>query len=838
MLCVINKHVDVASFNRRVVSEPAGQLRLRHHIGAVRNEPVLLSRVGTSLYDVDLHLSRPAVQQILCAMLARAEQLPLPAISLKGRRSYQVNPETVVLLKGIALQLAKRQAQTLDIRETALLSLQLEKVARLLPSASPLAELCQRLALQSQAAWAQLAHAEAQRQLLPQWQCYERPGAASNKQGRLSVGMVLGVDAGIGVGVHLGLQYGQGISNDDEGTMLETRSAALSASVSVSGDLGVASLTAGLEGQVVQTSFQEFNSAAVFVKLNAQKLVPGSRQETLDRGARRVSWLRTLLPRYRNELWYYRRVQQRAADQQQRLGVLLGWLGQRDHSAALPGARATLLLGGQSRRVMGRGHLAGAALGSGGAASVAMERNDIHMPLLTPYWQALRAPHGVARNPTIACQRLAALERRAQPLFDRPQPGLPPLRRLIGYGVDSIAGLRDCTPAVLQQAVAGLAAELAHYCAIVQQQDAGIGKRQGIDQVLASFTASWQGRSREDVLANMALVHTALLLAVRGRADTGAVEQQLRQMVEPIYAAPIRHDAVALATRVAFRDILKLQISQRSYALDIDVDGDLRGTKVGVLFTESKRTHSNPMRACDYKDVLVRLSTSLANEQMFERAMQALAVSLGQHQLTLEPSAQADMRLALHGQLGCGSTLLLRFYRPQYQQREDFPAHAAGYRLQLLRLEIDSSHSMGLSLPVQPGLTLGLGGAGGATRVLYESWGDNSLTAPMMHYLHLQAINEPERWQVMCKMQRRSLSRLLRRLADEHSAVHQEACYFLRAQPQDGFATRFFAAMRGFDAGTVSVAQAQAVLDTFLERQYPLWQADKQAFAGRLELPA
>jgi hypothetical protein len=184
--------------------------------------------------------------------------------------------------------------------------------------------------------------------------------------------------------------------------------------------------------------------------------------------------------------------------------------------------------------------------------------------------------------------------------------------------------------------------------------------------------------------------------------------------------------------------------------------------------------------------------------------------------------------------------LLLQFYQPQYQLDAGFAQDAIGYRLQLVRLISGMTIGADVSadIPVQPGVKLkpGLQARTMTGRVLFERWGDNTLTIAMLHYLHLRAVDEHERWPALCQTQQGPLSSLFCRLADTCSAVHKEARYFLARQPQDGFDVAFFATMRGFNQRTVSFAQALEALGKLSERQYPLWQQDKLTFPGRTEL--
>ncbi|MGC0152630.1 hypothetical protein ACPRNU_09245 [Chromobacterium vaccinii] len=835
----------------------AGALRSAH------GQPAEAARAPDvlRLNAADARLQRQDVGRVLAALEARVSSLETPARprwveALRiGPLRRPETPPALALLRDLQRQLAAGSAPALDIRESARFSLQMEKLAGLLPSGGPrpeisrgLAELSERLALHGHAAWAQLARSEAETQLLPQFARFDRPGASSERHVGGSVGVGLGLGEG-GVGAkasfNVGLGWGRSVDNDDEGFVFRNRSKTATASAAIGGGVGVAKLSVGVDGRAQHTRYEEYDSATAFVKLNADTLGRASRRDTLGQGARAAvgALIRLFRPGHGNELKHYHRLQQQAADQQQRLGVLLGWLGQRDASAPLPGSRPAVVPSGDIVSVKGGASARAEAAGLSAGVGVSVERIDIHAKAWTPYWRALASPRQAARDPEIAAQRLAGIEAQAQALFDGPRDraGARPLSRL--SAVASARALRECGPEVLLKAAQGLAAELDHFCAVAQQLDAGIGKRQGGARVERSIADSWRGRSREDVLANMALAHAALMVAAAERPEAAPAAQALADIAPRLYAPPIRHNAGALARRTAFLDTLELKIVERSHTLNLGGGIGPLGVKAEATLVERLRVHLNPVRAGDYKDLRLTLSGSLADAGALDKLKGALMAQLAPHGLAEAlPAALADAQSALSGQLGGGVTLLLRFYRPQYHSEADFPARAAGFRLQLSRVSASGEAALSVSggVPLQPGVSLELGLNAGASAgvVLRERWGDNSLSAPMMHYLHLQAVGEAERWPDLRLDQRPALQGLFRRLAEPGSAVRAEAEYFLRRQPQDGFGERFAEAMRGHGDGEAGFTRAEAALEELMQRQYPLWQADKLAFPGWSESPA
>lgn len=805
------------------------------------------------LSDDKLRLRREDLGQTLLAMKREAYRQAEPERSRWPRwvqalnilpRSHAVTPKTVAIVESLRQTLATGDARApLDIKECARLSLDMEALTRAAAPGSPLAELGQRLALLGQAAWAQLARTEAEAQLLPQFQRFDQPGVSQERNVGASVGVGLGLgEAGAGAKATLsvGLAWSRGMDNDDEGFVFQNQGKAVSARAGVQGGVGVASLSGAVEGRRQRTVATEYASATAFVKLKADQLAHGSRRDTLGLSARTAvgALIRLFRPSHGNELRQYQQLQQQAADQQQRLGVLLGWLGQRDSAASLPGAQAPYLPPSKVDSVKGSASARAEAVGVGAGVGAAVERIDIQADALTPIWQGLRQEQGAARNATIAQQRLAGIEQKAAALMGADARNHP-LSWL--SGAQNMAALRELAPEKLRDAADGLRAEFEHFCAVAQQLDAGIGKRQGGAAVERSIQAAWRAGSREETLANMALAHAALTLTAAGKGDETLL-QSLDQLAPRLYAPPIRHDAAALAKRTSFHDVLRLQIRDRSVALDLGGALGPLGLKAEASLTERTRVHHNPVRAGDYKDVRLSLSGNLSGSWPLDALRDALSAQLAPHGLAAEvPAALAGLQSSVGLQGGGALTLLLRFYRPQYQTQADFPAEAAGFRLQLSR--ISASGNLGVSasggVPLQPGvsLELGLNAGASATAVLGERWGDNSLSAPLMHYLHLKAVDESERWPAMREAQRPALEALCRKLAEPGSAARQEAGYYLKRQGVDG--ADFFAAMADYAASGSRLAGDAALdaLDAMMERQLPLWQADKQSFAGWEELP-
>ena len=837
---------------------------------------------GTPLKLVDTAkpLQRENLRQVLLAMTEKVGVLTttlIPSEKSNWSRLLRQDPSLHQRTQAALSTLQNIQyfidtdtasSSTLDIRETAKLSLAMETLARQLPSNSPLAELSERLGLLAYAAWAQLAHADAVKQLEPQFARFDRPGSFDTRQVGVGLGVRLGDDAiGGKATMKVALDWNHSLCNDDEGFVMAVQGPTISAQLK--GKLGIkqASVSGGAKIERQDVTFREFNSAKVYVELNAEKLHYASRRASLDLTAKNIigTLIRLFRPTHGSELQHYQRLQQQAADQQQRLGMLLNVIGQHDTSLPFPGQQHAVVANYEASNVKASGEVKGEFANWHANASASVQNIVVSGKFMTPFWQALSSGEALARDPIIANQRLKALEQKQQKLFDSQEdkPGTKALSRLTAHAVTDLIDLQESSPDVLQRAADNLATEFEHFCVIAQQRDAGVGKSQGIKLVEKSFANSWQGKSREDVLTTMAIAHSALLMAANERDDAAATKEQLLTLAPRLYAPPIAHDAELLAARTGFGEQLELGIRDRSCALELGFKTGALGLTAEASLTQRHRDHLNPIRTGDYIDVRLTLTGSLNDSGTLQSIEQALAKQLIPHGLADQiPAAFANIESTLKAEASAGVSALFRFYRAPYLKEID----ENKYRLQLIRLlsNLDGTISMSGDVPVATGMGVGASlrlGASSSTS-LYERWGDHSLSAPMMHYLHLMNVGEIDRWSKLRLQQRGALSDLFRQIASPYSAAQKEALYFLLKQedhensqhpelsdtsestaqataqtPQRYFDQNFFAAMRAFKEDTGTFENAALQFEKLMERQFPLWQAEKLQFAGREELP-
>ncbi|WP_146131800.1 hypothetical protein [Chromobacterium amazonense] len=619
------------------------------------------------------------------------------------------------------------------------------------------------------------------------------------------------------------------------------------------------SLSGGLTGQVNWKRSREYNGVRAFVHVNADKLAHASRLETLETGARSVvgALLRWLRPGHGNELQHYQRLQTEAIQQQQRLSVLLGWLGATSQSTGLPGKAAAIPADASIRSFSGQ--LAGqaSAVGVQAGGSISVERVDIEAEQWIPYRKILeeaaqngQAPEWAARDSEIASQRQHALEANHSLLFlgDKNQA---PLQRLATnkhtYLATSLETLQMASTASLQTMANNLRTEFEYLCAVALQRDdlakrhdLSPSARKGAADVEHSLLNSWQAKTREEALANMERARVALWLAAAKQTpsnDKTTLLENLKTLANELHAAPIQHDGEAFLKQVSVFNTLELQLRERSYALNLGGSiGPLSG-KAQVSLTERSFNHLNPLRAGEFKDVRVTLAANLPFDQLWNTlAGQLAAQGISVAELPIETLAgiQAQIGSGVTGQL----TWLFRFYQPAFQKTDNFPADAAGHHLQFVRLSAgaDVGFAGQLSIPLQPGLSLELGASAGASRtqVLSERWGEHTLSTPMMQLLHLKEAGEDaERWPELRKAHQAELMALFKNIANEKSTAHHESEYFLKkGQATDQLRKEFFSVMNGFSYGVKSWEDALLMFEQMATLYFPAWQDAKNRFHG------
>lgn len=210
---------------------------------------------------------------------------------------------------------------------------------------------------------------------------------------------------------------------------------------------------------------------------------------------------------------------------------------------------------------------------------------------------------------------------------------------------------------------------------------------------------------------------------------------------------------------------------------------------VGVSVTRSVQHNYNPLRDGRCIDVSI--------------AMQGVADVASVQRLLALVMPEADLAGSLdvllpgqQGALAClgntSATLIFRFFRPSFQDDDDYPTPYRGYHLQQLRVLASTSLNVGGRLPVSvlPALETGAGLNVASSRVAPlqpDTFFSHTATAPLLRYQSLlgQGMGREQAWQHLLDGHRSSLLRLDHALRRPGSPAAAEIMYWLKRRQLD-----------------------------------------------------
>ncbi|WP_115226537.1 hypothetical protein [Iodobacter fluviatilis] len=748
-----------------------------------------------------------------------------------------------------------------------------------------LISLSRYLEVEMKAKWAELCCLKQQSHLERKYHEFDQPGIYKEKGGELVVGVGFGLEmAGVGGkvkgGVKGGFAHFMGSNDDGSVSVGERRTFG----VSVGGIAGVGSL--GVEGEVKGTHSREYNSSKHYA-LN--KNICGSRKKSAGQS-------RAFLGLFeKNELDKYPDIIQAAINQKAAMPPL------RDSTdffcSSYPSRRALAPVGctlpkgfrwtpslqqeinrltsptilelspSSPDSIIGKNSIAppveansrtfklAAKLGvevSGFSVSMggAVEETSTEVKVPVPLQNIIES-----QAKDLEQERLElVLESAYSAAYER-FPAVRPIFRSWFFANKSVS------EAELNNLTNVLEDQFNSFCLKVQKYDHAIDTACLSERKLIKdeYEAIWDSEfktCREHVLADLCKLHALLLHQVVKCDSHEAVLARLKSMGAQLYSPPISFDKKVFSKQTSFTDILKVQKYSRIVELNLAAGMPVLGIKGKAMLTEARLSNPNMYRAGSYRDLTLTLTGTLLDAGGLNKIAEKLA-----NQINL-PGISADILIAelgkISGSLQCelegGVKVMFRFFQPNYQKAQGFPDKAKGYQLQLTRVSTERSVKLAgaVSIPTPvAGLMIDIGGrlSNAASHVLLERWGENSLSAPMMHYTNLKAIDESSRWAALsntCLYKKSPTGedlflKLASNLCNIESAVHHEVKFFLSSQDkslgsEDHFSRDFFNNMLSFVKfdNQDNRKLAQECLEKLIERQFLLWQEERLKFTGRV----
>ena len=106
-------------------------------------------------------------------------------------------------------------------------------------------------------------------------------------------------------------------------------------------------------------------------------------------------------------------------------------------------------------------------------------------------------------------------------------------------------------PEILPKMLDSLSAEFDSYCATLQQMDAHGIQFSGAREIEQSLNQSWQGKNREQALANMIICHALLAraaLAYLDQKEKQPLDEQIKKLGDKLRSPLVKHGLLAVST--------------------------------------------------------------------------------------------------------------------------------------------------------------------------------------------------------------------------------------------------------------------------------------------------
>jgi hypothetical protein len=293
-----------------------------------------------------------------------------------------------------------------------------------------------------------------------------------------------------------------------------------------------------------------------------------------------------------------------------------------------------------------------------------------------------------------------------------------------------------------------------------------------------SFASAWFAQSREDVLIHMLYIHAAWKLEAMESGDT-SLEDTFTRIASKLYNMRIKHDRDHVYEATCVTDHLTQKIDSKTVSLNVGAGPEFLQAKVSGSMTYTRRGDPNPLREGDYVDIELAFSAATSPAALINTVLDSLRGRVEKAEIV-----RAFDGIGMHSSsIEAGMRAQIRFYRPKYQSAADFPEQSKGYRFQTARFYRDRAYTLGgkIPLPLFAGVTanVALLGHRSSRSLMHEHFGSNTLTGPMLRYMRLRSVPDPDgSWDKFCKEQESSLTGLMKELGKSSSNAAQEAAYW------------------------------------------------------------
>ncbi|NRD75710.1 hypothetical protein HQQ94_21305 [Shewanella sp. VB17] len=746
----------------------------------------------------------------------------------------------------------------MSINDTANLSYQFEKLAKLLPKGE-VREICSLLGQNMKSGWItqknQELNSEKKQQLAP----LGTPGASETKS--VSVGVSTGVSllpssgevGSIGPSVDLsgGIQKSTGYSSDDETLFFIDSGAGSKVKVGagvkaqITEEIG-AKLGANAQLSHTRTTFKEYDSVEQYVDRKGHKLNSANRKQYIDsiKPNKATNFIRNHLPfNLGSELKDLKSERQQAANSQHRLNDLLKTvLDIEVNIKAAPIERSKPLMGhyntwvGEVKLEANAGMTAeigdsGIKLAAGAGASHQRAVTNIYEFVPSQFYDVIKG--------------------NADKLDELPANMTRHAKEIVPENFGSNAATKGLK--LLSQ-------DLDSYYKTVQQYDYFKSAKNKNPDAIKQFKQCridkhtienrWGaiGRHQFVQFANASHAYLANKAVAEDPQSKALTDEQSKNKMDLIanvaiktQSPPITHSRKRLDKIATFTQQIYLKITDKKTGINISA-GPF-SAQLDVL--QRERIHPSRIRDGSYVDLNLTWKVSGSVQGLVDKASITAKINDAAAKEGVQLPQEFEFSPDLSG--GKSGTVLIRFFKPNYAKESDFDGDK-GYRRQFVRhlSSVSAGSGLGAGAMIAPAVNVGANVAFNysKTTVSGEKIGTEDLTYSMTRYNRAfrNAGKDPanKEWQSFANDNKVQYQKMFSHLGDKTHQINKEAQHFLNElvdkapdeaskSKAQSLSNKFNQAMNDFQADPTSEDKfndAKVYFNDFLEQQTQPWWAD------------
>lgn len=301
----------------------------------------------------------------------------------------------------------------------------------------------------------------------------------------------------------------------------------------------------------------------------------------------------------------------------------------------------------------------------------------------------------------------------------------------------------DITASALNDAAQMIGSQVDEYARLVRLSDNGDREARHNKHL---FEKAWgvQGKGRGGILQSAEIMLATLALPLCEKENRTAAEDQVLESINNINQKIINPDLVydfaKLQPLVSFSRIIPIDHRVTSFEANIHAIGHVKnisvGPELGIAVTHKRVDNPYRVRCGDHIDVELKVTGSMSIENLLAKLTSTVATQVGVPAEVLQSSVLAGINSSTT-ELEVGTTLLLRFFSPDWSRKEDNKpvfTHQVTRIKQKVTVSDDFSVGTGSVLASPVNVNIGAYAEKSNTKVASEHISTNTLNYMLLRY--------------------------------------------------------------------------------------------------------